>query len=364
MKKVFLVFVLCLGFSLVSAQNFADVPSDALESQAISRLASAGIINGYNDGTFGGMNKVARAEVAKIFLVAANKSLQTNNFAQTFYDVPVNAWFYSYVHTAAELEIVEGYADGSFAPMAEVNTAEFLKMLVQTFNLDKNITHTYVDVSDSDWFSAYAGMAQQKDIFPLRTTNQLEPARLMTRYEVAYAVDRILYPVAKLAPGIEVVSSYQTITQTKSSAVCQVNSSQVCIKDTTLNQLLTVQPGAFNVVVAEYSLFAPDSDGRFVSVELATNFVSGSYPTFWFEQNGVPLTSKKQATGSQLEFSMDKERFILGKNLSLTLKMDVPSNARMNDFVTVRLLYIDNVWQNQIGDIGQLASFGGKVVIK
>jgi hypothetical protein len=372
MKKLLFALVLACSVSSLSANSFSDVPNNALEYQAIDILSNQGIINGYSNGTFGGMNKVTRAELSKIFLVAADVSIQSGYFSKTFYDVPTDAWFYDYVHTAAEEGIVDGYPHGAFMPSAEVNTAEFLKMLIETFGLEQNISHTYTDVSVADWFSVYAGTAQKKDLFPLRTTNQLDPARSMTRYEVVYALYKILNFQATTTNNDylpeDVMSSsepnYQPLSQTTSATNCTVESSQLCVEDKTLYQNLIVSPGMSNVVVSQYRLFSPESAGRFASFEILTNSSPDAYPSFWLEQDGQQLSSKKILNGSRLELAMDKNRFNLGNNQSLTLKMDVPAGMAKNDFIKVRVLYLDNVWQNQTGDIGQTAEFGGKLQVQ
>lgn len=373
MKKILLAFLCFILVSPISANYFLDVSSDVLEYGAIDRLSNEGIINGYSDGSFRGSNKVTRAELAKIFLVGAKKPIKSGNFTTIFYDIASDAWFYDYVHTAAEEGIVSGYPQGAFMPLEEVNTAEFLKMLVETFDLPKNELYSYMDVNTNDWFSQYAGIAQSKMIFPLRTLNSLEPERSITRYEVVYALDKILngtdaevldidYEQEVVLPSGE--PNYKPIAETTSAMNCTVQSSQLCIEDKTLYQDLSVTPGMLSVTVAQYRIFSPESNGRFASFEILTNANPTHYPVFWLEQNGQELSSKKMLTGSRLELSMDKNRFDLGTNLPLTLKMDVPAGMTKNDFIKVRLLYLDNVWQNQMGDIGPMVDFGGKSVVK
>ena len=56
-----------MGVATAFAVNpFSDVPSDSWAYQAVDQLATAGIINGYPDGTFKGQNNITRYEMAQM----------------------------------------------------------------------------------------------------------------------------------------------------------------------------------------------------------------------------------------------------------------------------------------------------------
>ena len=70
MKKQFatvLAATAVLGVTTAFAANpFSDVTPDSWAYQAVSQLASAGIVNGYPDGTFKGQNDITRYEMAQM----------------------------------------------------------------------------------------------------------------------------------------------------------------------------------------------------------------------------------------------------------------------------------------------------------
>ncbi len=70
MKKQFatvLAATAVLGVTTAFAANpFSDVTPDSWAYQAVSQLASAGIVNGYSDGTFKGQNDITRYEMAQM----------------------------------------------------------------------------------------------------------------------------------------------------------------------------------------------------------------------------------------------------------------------------------------------------------
>ena len=59
--------VAMMGVATAYAVNpFSDVPSDSWAYQAVEQLSTAGIINGYPDGTFKGQNNITRYEMAQM----------------------------------------------------------------------------------------------------------------------------------------------------------------------------------------------------------------------------------------------------------------------------------------------------------
>jgi hypothetical protein len=171
---------------------FTDTNINELEGKAISDLYSRSIIRGYSDGEFKGEESVNRAEAAKFLLLAKGLQIPDIKNNGKFWDVKEGEWYVKYVMTAAQNGIISGYPDGSFKPADTVNTAEFLKMLTLSFNLQTNLSYSYTDVKSDDWFSEYAGVAQKYNLFPKRTAKLLQPSRLLSRNEVAVAIYQYL----------------------------------------------------------------------------------------------------------------------------------------------------------------------------
>lgn len=175
------------------AQNiFPDLTPGSLEKEAAIYLRQKGIIGGFPDGEFKGDKLVNRAEAAKFLLLAKGTnvgSLQNNN---TFYDVLNDQWYTKYVMKAHQLGIINGYDDGSFGPGNHVNTAEFMKMFTKNFRLEEDLPYIYEDVFWEDWFTHYAGNARKYDLFPQRGDHLFHPGSSLTRSEVAIAIYQYL----------------------------------------------------------------------------------------------------------------------------------------------------------------------------
>ncbi len=146
MKKVLsLLLALTMLFSVcvyaedaqtISGTAFPDVAEDHANIEAIETLAEMGIINGYPDGTFGTEGLITRAEFVKMLMVLnGSQNVNVGNVTTGFPDVDGNGetsahWAISYIKTAIDLGIINGYPDGTFNPDGKVKYEEAIKMTV------------------------------------------------------------------------------------------------------------------------------------------------------------------------------------------------------------------------------------------
>lgn len=176
MKKIisFLVGAGLFGVlnSAVFAQDFEtffiDVPIADENYDAIDWMAKQGVVQGYNDGTFGPDKVVNRVEFLKMVYTA--QGLQDEVFLTelsdgVFSDVNVSAWYGPYVMYAKKTGTVEGYPDGSFKPDAPVNRAEAMKIALLEFYKgqlpDPGVVDLpYLDAQDFEaWYYDYVTFA-------------------------------------------------------------------------------------------------------------------------------------------------------------------------------------------------------------
>ena len=106
--------------------SFSDTDSH-WGSKYIEAAKAAGVVGGYEDGTFGPDAEINRAEALKILLEAAEVSLTAA--AADFPDVASDAWYAKYVNYAAANEIVGGYSDGTFGPDRSITRGEVAKVV-------------------------------------------------------------------------------------------------------------------------------------------------------------------------------------------------------------------------------------------
>ena len=109
-----------------TSNNFTDVAADAWYNNAISTMVNAGIIQGYEDGTFRPNNNITRAEFAAI----------ASRFMSSGYDVEEDLFLYVYlfwarenINDAAMTKWINGYPDGTFLPDKAITRAEAVTLV-------------------------------------------------------------------------------------------------------------------------------------------------------------------------------------------------------------------------------------------
>lgn len=201
-KKVFVSLALISSFlqiflsaGLARAASFPDVPENTLYFGAVEFLKAKNIISGYPDGTFQTDKTINRAEALKIVMLGTSSEL-TSNVTLSFPDVPEEEWFYDFVRKAYELQIVEGYPDGNFKPGNNINVAESLKIIFRAFKVEipQNVSSDpYPDVNKSEWYAPYANYAKEKQLIWPQDDGKLHADRDITRGEFAEIIYRLLY---------------------------------------------------------------------------------------------------------------------------------------------------------------------------
>lgn len=112
------------------SSGFTDVASGAWYNNAVSTLTRAGILDGYEDGSFRPNASITRAEFTKI-AVSFFKHVGGAS-SNPFNDVPDSAWYAEFVKAAAELGLIDGYEDGTFRPNAPITRAEACTIVNRT----------------------------------------------------------------------------------------------------------------------------------------------------------------------------------------------------------------------------------------
>lgn len=169
MKTQFLSLATLLGVFFVMpvalAVSFSDVVESDVNYEAIEFLKNESIVNGYPDGSFQPDRSLNRAELTKIVVESLGEDLVDNE--DCFADVEIGSWYASYVCTAFELGLVEGYPDGLFRPGQVINRAEAVKIVMEAEGLGADFTlNSYDDVDINEWYSGYVGVAYDLNYLP------------------------------------------------------------------------------------------------------------------------------------------------------------------------------------------------------
>jgi uncharacterized protein YkwD len=178
MKKL-IITILGIFISIPTAFTYSDV----LDNSAIAYITDAGIVQGYEDGTFRPDNPINRAEFTKILIEAKTGENPTSFADACFNDFDSSRWFASYICYAKSEGIISGYPDGGFGPANNINMAEASKILVNVFEIE------LVPGPGSTWYSPYIDTLLAEKYIPdtIKYANQE-----ITRAEMAEMIWRIM----------------------------------------------------------------------------------------------------------------------------------------------------------------------------
>lgn len=151
MKKklvVLLAVVMMFAFSASAyAATFSDISErPVVEQDAIKKAVALGIIEGYEDGTFGPDKTITRAEFAKIAVTAAGAKdtatmLEAN--ASNFKDVKANSWYTGWINAGESLGIFKGDANGNFRPNDTISNQEAITVMLRLLGYNDNLTGSW-----------------------------------------------------------------------------------------------------------------------------------------------------------------------------------------------------------------------------
>ncbi|BBI35922.1 LamG-like jellyroll fold domain-containing protein [Cohnella abietis] len=106
-------------------------------------------------------------------------------------DVMPDHWAYRTIEIMSAKHKVEGVSENKFEPNKAVSRAEFIAMLVKTFNIPQQSTDSFGDVPADAWYSSYIGGAAALGLVKGRHGDQFEPNSTITREEMAVLLVRV-----------------------------------------------------------------------------------------------------------------------------------------------------------------------------
>ncbi|MBQ4629591.1 MAG: S-layer homology domain-containing protein [Clostridia bacterium] len=132
--------------------KFSDLEGHYSEEYVL-RMVQKGVIVGYGGGVFKPDAKVTRAEFAK--MICGLFTFETVRETPTFADVNANDWFYEYVTKLSSAGIINGY-DGKFNPNEEITRQDAALICYKVLNLTAMTYEGNFAFEDSALVSDYA----------------------------------------------------------------------------------------------------------------------------------------------------------------------------------------------------------------
>ena len=192
------------------AANFTDVADTADYKVAVDNLVALGVVNGYEDGTYGPEKLITRAEASKMIvgtmgpamMDAAEASMGSSNFT----DVAGDHWASGYIAQGVSKGYINGVGNGMFDPNSNVTYSQIVKMLVCVLGYaddaeaNGGFPNGYINqgtaLEITDGVSAAADTAVNRGQVAMLINNALDvPIKGITGYEPGFKmVDGQLVP--------------------------------------------------------------------------------------------------------------------------------------------------------------------------
>ncbi len=137
---------------VTETKTFPDLAPDY--KHIVDLYAGAGIINGYEDGTFGGMREITRAELVKILsiMLGLDKDIVQGEETVTMTDIEGH-WAISHIRKFVAKGYIVGYPEGDFRPDKAVSRAEAITILNRVIGKVKTpgLAPRFADVPADFW---------------------------------------------------------------------------------------------------------------------------------------------------------------------------------------------------------------------
>ncbi|MGO4110994.1 asparaginase domain-containing protein [Paenibacillus sp. YAF4_2] len=186
----FAVFAVDEDKSLVP---FSDI-SGHWAAASIGKAVSAGIVNGYTDGTFKPELTVTREEFI-VMLMRALK-LEGSGTDLAFTDTSaIGSWSKTAVAQAVQASIISGYPDGTFKPGSRISRAEMVVMIAKAMKLPLT-ANAVTSFSDNEeipvWARGAVKAVADKGLIQGRLNNRFVPEGTATRAEAVTVIIKLL----------------------------------------------------------------------------------------------------------------------------------------------------------------------------
>ncbi len=172
--------------------TFTDMNGMSAEMRnAVGNLAKKGVISGVGDNKFAPNAEVTRAEISAMLVRALD--LQSGEAA--FKDVSKDKWYYSSVAAAKEAGLLDGFEDGTFRPDNGVTNEQVVAIMAKYFQKNgttvPNLSLNFDDTVNS-WAQDFVRIGMDKGIVINYDDNTFKGEAKVTRGDCAVMINRFL----------------------------------------------------------------------------------------------------------------------------------------------------------------------------
>ncbi|WP_019639227.1 PQQ-binding-like beta-propeller repeat protein [Paenibacillus fonticola] len=173
--------------------SFNDIAGHWAESY-IQRAASKGIVSGYPDGSFEPNRPLTRVEFAVMLAGALKLEGEAAALAFTDHD-QIGEWANQGVAQVLQAGIIKGYEDGSFRPNTHITRAEMAAMITRALQLqpDTDVSTSFADDGAiPQWAKGAVEAIRELGLVAGRGENHFVPNDTATRVEATVIVLKML----------------------------------------------------------------------------------------------------------------------------------------------------------------------------
>lgn len=150
-------------------------------------------MQGYTDGTFRPDNTITRAEVATMFAGLSYDFDKSKDYPNAFNDVSDDKWYEKYVNFTAKRGYFSGYENSLFKPEEPITRAEFAVILVKYLGIKTTSQSSgFDDVTENHFASGYIRYLSNLNIISGYADGTFKPDNTITRAEAVTMMNNAL----------------------------------------------------------------------------------------------------------------------------------------------------------------------------
>jgi len=248
-----------------SASPFKDTPVGTSLTGYITALHEAGLVKGFQDGTFRPNSEITRAEAASL-IVTAKKLKPEPQVGSQFRDVPQKSWYAGAVGALTKAGIASGKSKVNFAPNTNIVRAEGITLLFRSFFSPSIIQDIGNDGTIKIDGQTYRAGASVQGIFHPSNKSALQNAAIQFTYagDTIKSVEGLIIGYKDALNGLDAPIIFDAKGNSITGSVI-VSSNQVAVAHLEIKGDLNLTPAvqsdffAYNVLVHGKTVFLKDN---------------------------------------------------------------------------------------------------------
>ena len=184
-------------------KDFADIKDKAAEMQnAIKTLAAKGIINGTSESTFSPDDSISRVEIAALIVRTLSKLDPNENGG--FADVTPSNWYFGAAGSCKKYGIINGFEDNTFRGDDKIAKEQIVAVAARVlknemnYKVPENIVEylTYADAANlPEWAKEDIAVANMANLVMDRSDNLFAEEDQMIRGDAAIILYRLFHKI-------------------------------------------------------------------------------------------------------------------------------------------------------------------------